>query len=339
MRNTIWIFAETEGDRVCEITLEVLSEAARLAATCDWAVGAVLMGQGVTAAAADLSAHGADRVYIADHAALAVYTPEVYTTVLSGLIDRERPSVFLFGCGARVADLAPRVAARLRTGLLTGVDRLQILDDGTLQATRLCYERKVHTTVACSTARPQMATVEPGVMRISKRPRPEGTSVHVDIDADLADARQRIRVLRFIKADPQKMDIVDAPLIVAGGRGAGEGDQFGVVEQLADLMGAAVAGSRVAVDNGCIDRRRQIGQSGKTVSPDLIISCGISGANAHTIGMRGAKTIVAINTDKNAPMIKLADLGVVGDLNEILPALNRLIADHNTNAKRSTDRE
>jgi electron transfer flavoprotein alpha subunit len=179
--------------------------------------------------------------------------------------------------------------------------------------------------VVCPGACPQMATVESGVTKIQKDTRKDRAPcefIQVNPETYLAGGVSRIKVLRFIKADPKKIDISDADLIVCGGKGGGNKAQFEKIEKLADLMGAALGGSRVAVDNGCIDRERQIGQSGRSVSPELIISCGVSGAHAHTFGMKDAKTVIAINKDKNAPIIKLADLGVVGDLHEILPRLN-----------------
>ncbi|MBE0599544.1 MAG: electron transfer flavoprotein subunit alpha/FixB family protein [Desulfuromonadales bacterium] len=211
------------------------------------------------------------------------------------------------------------MAARLRIGFAAGCDRLQ-REGGSLLQTYLAYDNKVHLTVAYG-SRPQMATVRPEAMKVRQiqNARPPAV-VRVDPAGYVAPADRRLRVVGVVKADPKTADITDAEIIVAGGRGIGETD-FPLLTELAELLGAAVAGSRMAVDAGWTGRERQIGQSGKTVSPDLLISCGISGASAHTIGMRDARTVIAINSDKSAPMVRMADLGVVGDFHAVAPAL------------------
>ena len=321
----VWIFAQVKGKALTETSLEILSEARRMANPYKGCVSAVVLGDKIEPLLEELSIHGADRVFYADDEQFSGYCPETYTDLLVELLKAHEPRVLLFSSNDVTADLAPRIAAKLSVGLIANSDRLKLAEDGSLTATRLCYQRKVHTTVVCPDARPQMATVVSGVMKIQKDTRrdkgePEFIEIAPEILSSINPAQ--VKVLRFIKADSRKIDISDADLIVCGGKGAGQKEQFAKIAELADLMGAAVAGSRVAVDKGSINRDRQIGQSGKSVSPELLISCGVSGANAHTVGMRDAKTVIAINTDKNAPMIKKADLGVVGDLHEILPKLN-----------------
>ncbi len=293
-----------------------------------WGVSAVILGDSPGITLDTLAQHGADRVFFVPSERPAAYCPEKVTEILVDLLKAHLPWVLLFPVNDVTNDLAPRIAARMRVGLIPRADRLHLSDDGTLTATRICFQRKIQATVVCPDARPQMATVGSGVMKVQKDTRKDRVPcecIEVNPETCLAGGASRVKVLRFIKADPKKIDISDADLIVCGGKGGGDKAQFEKIKNLADLLGAALAGSRVAVDNGCIGRERQIGQSGKSVSPELMISCGVSGANAHTFGMREAKTVIAINKDKNAPIIKLADLGVVGDLHEILPRLNHRI--------------
>ncbi len=324
MDGGIWAFLEIDDGGLPESSLELVCEARRLAERrAGGRAGAVLLGPGAERLAAETARYGAVRAYCGEDDGFSAYRPEAFTAVLAGLARRDAPSAILFAASDVGRDLAPRVAARLGTGLLAGCDRLDIADDGVLTATRLCYGKKVHATVRCPGARPQLATVEPGIAKLRAAAGAAGPVEIVGLlpgDFD-AGAGERVRVTGFIAADPKTVDLPDAELIVAGGSGAGGPDGFRLVEELADALGASVGGSRVAVDNGWIARERQIGQSGKTVSPRLLVSCGISGANAHVAGIRDAGTIVAINSDRNAPIHALADLAVVGDLRRILPAL------------------
>lgn len=328
MNIEIWIFAQESGRSLSETSLEILSEARRLVNPYNGGVSAVLLGsRGHQKTMLDqLVQHGADRIFIAPSEQLDTYHPETYTAIIVGLLKIHMPQAMLFSKNDVTNDMAPRIAARIKVGLIPQANRLFLAEDGTLTATRLCFQRKVQVTVACTNGQCQLVTLEPGIMKIKKDTRPDkGSCETIEINSEtyLPDAPSHIKVLCFIKANPKKIDISDADLIVCGGKGGGDKEQFEKIEKLAGLMGAALAGSRVAVDNDCIDRDRQIGQSGKRVSPALMISCGVSGANAHTVGMRETKMVIAINKDKNAPMIKMADLGVVGDLHEILPRLNK----------------
>jgi len=330
MDGGIWVYAEEKDGELPEPSLEVIGEARRLA---DQGTGervtVVLLGGRARALAAIPAQYGAHRVLWAEEERFSRYMPEVLTDILAGMIGRHDPAIFLFAATDAGKDLAPRVAARVKACLFPNCDRLERSSDGFLVHTRLTHGRKVHVTAQCRNARPQMATIEPGVARKRKVSSPGETEppevVEVlpgDYPGDYpGDQGERIKVIDSIKADPRTVDIADAERIVAGGKGACEGENFRWISGLADAIGASVGGSRTAVDLGFIHRDRQIGQSGKTVSPRLLISCGISGAPAHVVGMRESGTIIAINSDRHAPMLKLADLAVVGDLREILPAL------------------
>lgn len=330
MGGGVWACLEIVDGGLPESSLELVCEARRLADRMPGGQAcAVIPGPGAAGLAGTAARHGADRVYCGDADVFPRSRPERFAAVLAGLIRRDDPSVVLFAATDAGRDLAPRVAATLRTGLVTGCDRLDLSDDGVLAATRLCFGKKVHATVRCPGARPQMATVEPGIAKVRARVAP-AAAVSVEIVPVLpgdfgAPAGDRVAVTGFIKADPGTVDLADAEIVVAGGKGAAGADGFRLVEELAGALGGSVGGSRVAVDNGWIPRERQIGQSGKTVSPRLLVSCGISGAHAHVSAIRDAGVIVSINIDRNAPIHALADLAVVGDMNAILPALSERI--------------
>lgn len=326
MDGGVWVYAEEKDGELLESSLEVISEGRRLTDQGKGErVSVVLLGGRSRDLVAVPVLYGAHRVFWAEEKRFARYMPEVLTGILAGMIGRYDPSIFLFAATDVGKDLAPRVAARVKAGLFPNCDRLERSPDGHLIHTRLTHGRKVHVTARCTNARPQMATIEPGIARMRKGPSPDETEppeiVEVRPGDYTVDERTRIKVVDFIKADPRTVDIADAGMIVAGGKGACEGENFRWISNLAEAIGASVGGSRAAVDGGVIHRDRQIGQSGKTVSPKLMISCGISGANAHVVGMRESRTIIAINKDRHAPILKLADLAVVGDLCEILPAL------------------
>lgn len=327
MNNAVWIFAEHRKAEILESSLELICEGRRIAAQMKGELTVILAGHQVKPLAEPLSSFGMDCVLLVEHEMLSQYRPEIYTAVLAGLIQSHDPKVLLMSTTALAQDLAPRVAARLKTNLATNCEKLQV-EDGDLLFSRLTHQNKLQAFIRLAGKRPRMATVSPGIAKIKKAAKAEGLKV---ISLDPADfipsETEKIKITRFIQADPKTIDISDAELIVSGGKGAGDKKGFALIEDLADALNASVAGSRVAVDNQWIGRERQIGQSGKTVSPEIMISCGISGASAHTFGMRDTKTLIAVNTDKAAPIMKLADLGVVGDLHEILPELIKKLSD------------
>lgn len=322
MGEALWVYAEHQEDEIGGSSLELICEAKKLADKMQAELSVILLGHGVAVKTESLGRYGVDKAYVSDHTALGSYHPERFTDLLTGLVRDHDPGILLFPATTTTEDLAPRVAARLRTQLIPHCDKLALSDEGQLLLTRLTHQSKVHTTLASPSSRPQMATFEPGIGKVKKKPTSQDIDhIQVDPEAYLPEGSRGIEVTGFIKADPRTIDISEAELIVSGGKGVEDEGHFQLIHDLADAMGASVAGSRVAVDNQWIGRERQIGQSGQTVSPNLMISCGISGANAHTFGMRDTKILVAINKDKAAPIMKMADLGVVGDLKEVLPIL------------------
>lgn len=324
MNEAVWVFAECHRGDVVDSSLELICEGRRLAGILQDQLCVVLFGHGLDAPTKALSPYGVKIVYVIDDPLFETYHPELFTGALAGLVRDHDPGILLLSATIVGQDLSARVAARIRTTLAPNCDKLAISDEGLLLQTRLTHQNKVHTTIACSGARPQMATFKPGMGKVKaadasgKIPMEIISVPHTDY---VTPESRRIEITGFIKADPRTIGISEAELIVSGGKGVRDAEHFQLIRDLADAIGAAFAGSRMAVDNQWIGRERQIGQSGEMVSPDLMISCGISGANAHTFGMRDTKTLIAINKDKTAPIMKLADLGVVGDLHEIIPEL------------------
>lgn len=322
MSGDLWVFVEQQKGEMLESSLELVCEGRKLADVLKGRLSVILFGYEIGDAVQTLSRYGADAVFLSDDAVFEKYQPGIFTGTLVGLVRLHDPDILLLSATIVGQDLAPRVAGKLRTNLVPNCDRFGISDDGLLLQTRLTHQNKLHTSVICPGARPQIATLLPGSTKKREAKGQEKMEIiEVDHTQHLVQGPGEIEITGFIKADPATIDIADAELIVSGGKGVGDKESFQLIEELAVAVGASVAGSRVAVDNGWIGRERQIGQSGQSVSPYLMLSFGISGASAHTFGMRDTKTLIAVNKDKAAPLMKMADLGVVGDLHEILPEL------------------
>jgi electron transfer flavoprotein alpha subunit len=318
--DSVWVVVDHTGDEIEDIARELLGQARRLADRLGLAAAAVLLGDDVCSLAPLLGQYGADTVYLAESPLLGTYNPDAYTPVLADLIRRQRPSIVLWGATDRGRDLAPRVAARLGTGLASNCTGIGLSDDGLLVMTRPVYGGKASCRVVCPTTRPQMATLQPGAAR-AKRPEPSRQAQVVTLDVGLSPQCLRLQLVEVIRIPPSALDVTEAEVIVAGGRGVGSEEGFRLVEQLAHLVGAAVAASRPAVDVGWAPYERQVGLSGKSVAPRLYIACGISGATYHVVGMKDSKAVVAINQDPHAPIFQIADVKIVGDVRQVLPPL------------------
>jgi len=321
----VWVLAEQRGGQLQEVSLELVSEGRRLADKLGEQLGAVVVGSDIAGLAPPLVHLGADMVWLLDSPSLAAYCPELYTDALVQLIEANRPAMVLAGDTSISQDLAPRLAARLKTGLVTECTALSLDEEGLLSQTKPSYGGKASSNVVCPEARPQIATVKPGIMDMGV-PDSSRTAEVVKITPQFS-GELKTRVVDFIKADPKTVSLGEAELIVAGGGGAGSAENWQLIEELAEALGASLAATRVAVDAGWITSDRQIGQTGKTVSPRLYIACGISGAIQHTMGMKDSKLIIAINKDRNAPIFKLADVKVIGDVVEIVPAITHRLSE------------
>jgi electron transfer flavoprotein alpha subunit/NAD-dependent dihydropyrimidine dehydrogenase PreA subunit len=318
----VWVFAEQREGELNRVSVELLGRAQGLSKDLNQEVAAVLIGDQVSGLASALIAFGADKVYLAEHAALKHYRTEAYAQVLEELVAAHKPNILLLGATHIGRDLAPRVSKRVGSGLTADCTELSIdPDEGILWQTRPAFGGNVMATIANRFSRPQMATVRPGVMEVIPTPGKEGAVItHV---TKLTEERIRTKTLEIVKETQARVDLTKAKIIVAGGRGANDPAGFELLRDLADALGAALAGTRVAVEEGWVPASSQVGQTGLTVRPDLYIACGVSGAIQHRAGMMDSKFIVAINKDPYAPIFKVADWGIVGDMFEVVPELTK----------------
>ncbi len=316
----VWVFAEQRHGELQKVSLEILGESRRLANELGVKLTAVLLGNNIGHLANRLGEYGADEVLVADHAELENYTTDGYTKVLCDLVNYKKPGIFFIGATFIGRDLGPRVAARLRTGLTADCTSLAVeVENGALLATRPAFGGNIMATIACPEHRPQMATVRPGVFSRLTEKNYDFTVENVEVKLEASDIRTTI--LEIVKANKEVVDISEAKVIVSGGRGVGSKENFSLLQELADAFGGVVGGSRGAVDKGWIERDYQVGQTGKTVRPSIYIACGISGAIQHVAGMQESDMIIAINKDETAPIMKVADYAIVGDLNKVIPEM------------------
>lgn len=316
----IWVFAEQRDGKIMNVALEILGEARKLADKKGVNVGAVLIGHNIGNLARDLISFGADLVYVVDNPLLSNYTTEGYAKAISELAKEYKPEVILYGATFIGRDLAPRIASRLMTGLTADCTGLDIDENGLLLQTRPAFGGNLMATIKCPDRRPQMSTVRPGVMKKAiKDETRDGKVINCDIHIEENDIRTKI--LNIVKETKNKVNLEEADIIVSGGRGVGSPEGFNLIKQLADVLGGVVGASRATVDAGWITADHQVGQTGKTVRPKLYIACGISGAIQHLAGMSNSGTIVAINKNPDAPIFKVADYGIVGDLFKVIPVL------------------
>lgn len=316
----VWVFAEQRHGELQKVSLEILGESKRLANELGVKLTAVLLGHNIGHLANRLGEYGADEVLVADHNELENYTTDGYTKVLCDLVNDKKPGIFFIGATFIGRDLGPRVAARLKTGLTADCTSLAVeVENGALLATRPAFGGNIMATIACPDHRPQMATVRPGVFSRLTEKNYDFKVENVEVKLEASDIRTTI--LEVVKANKEVVDISEAKVIVSGGRGVGSKENFSLLKELADAFGGVVGGSRGAVDKGWIERDYQVGQTGKTVRPSIYIACGISGAIQHVAGMQESDMIIAINKDETAPIMKVADYAIVGDLNKVIPEM------------------
>lgn len=318
----VWVFAEQRGGKLSRVSAELLGKAQELADELNWKVAAVLIGDQVSGLAMTLMEFGADTVYVAESPLLKDYRTEAYALVFQELVAAYKPNILLMGATHIGRDLAPRVSRRVGSGLTADCTELSIdPDEGILLQTRPAFGGNVMATIANRYSRPQMATVRPGVMEVTPTPGKKGAVViH---STGLTEEQIGTKILETVKERKKEIDLSQAKVIVAGGRGCNDAAGFALLGELAAALGAELAGTRVAFENGWIPASRQVGQTGVTVRPDLYIACGVSGAIQHRAGMMEAKFIVAINKDPYASIFKVADWGIVGDLFDVVPKLTK----------------
>jgi electron transfer flavoprotein alpha subunit len=324
MSEPILVFCEQRDGRLKKVALEAVGEATRLGAPASRPVIAVLIGAGIESLAQDIGRHGASRVLLADHPSLRYYSSELYCTILAEAAQRLQPIAVLLGATAMGKDLAPKLAARLQTSLAADCVALQMEPDGTIAATRPVYGGKLRAIVKARRPSLQVLTLRPNLFAGAPG---NGRTEPVALErlSSSAPSRPMAVVRQVEQTGAAKAELTEAAIIVSGGRGLKGPENFKLVEELAAALDAAVGASRAAVDAGWKPHSYQVGLTGKTVSPQLYIACGISGAIQHQAGMSSARVIVAINNNPNAPIFKLATYGIVGDLFEIVPLVTQEI--------------
>ena len=328
----VFVFAQQVDNKLSGIALELIGKGKDLAKDLNTEVTAVLVGHEVKDLADELAAYGADKIILVDDPELKEYRTEPYAHALASVIEKYKPEIFLVGATAIGRDLGPRVSARIHTGLTADCTQLDIGDfpmnpipgkeqlHNQLLMTRPAFGGNTIATIACPEFRPQMATVRPGVMQ--KAPKVEGAKAVVEeFNPGFTPDDKYVEILEVVKSVVDTVDIMDAKILVSGGRGVGSPENFKILDDLAEVLGATVSCSRAVVDAGWKPKDLQVGQTGKTVRPNVYFAIGISGAIQHLAGMEESDLIVAINKDETAPIFDVADYGIVGDLNKIVPAL------------------
>jgi electron transfer flavoprotein alpha subunit len=316
----VWVFAEQHKGQIASVSLELLGEGRKIADKRNTKLSAVFIGSGIKDKAKDLIAYGADIVYVADEPALKDFNDDSYAAILTTLAQQHKPEIILAGATAIGRSFFPKVASTLCTGLTADCTVLDIdAATGHLHQTRPAFGGNIMATIVTPNHRPQMATVRHKVMKPAQRNDSRTGDV---IDVKFTQSGDvRTKVLRTVEAIGETVNICEADIIVAGGRGMGGAKNFHLLEELAKALGGAVGASRGAVDEGWIPYSHQVGQTGKTVCPKLYIACGISGAIQHVAGMQSSDVIVAINKDPDAPIFNVATYGIVGDVLEVLPIM------------------
>ena len=321
MAKNIWVFCEQRDGELQNVALELIGVARELAEKTGEKVAALLLGHNVKSKAQELIAYGADQVYVVDDEKLATFVTEPYAQAVTQIAKAYEPSVILFGATSIGRDLAPRLSARLKTGLTADCTKLEMDEDGNLFMTRPAFGGNLFATIICPDNRPQMSTVRPGVM---KKLDKDETRVGEVIEETIAwnESKFVVTVLEEVKEVSGVDKIEDAKILVSCGRGVKD---VCPARELASKVGGSLASSRALVDIGVLEHNRQVGQTGKTVRPEAYLAFGISGAIQHLAGMEESEFIVAVNTDKNAPIFKVANLGIVSDAAAVLKNLNKLL--------------
>ena len=329
----IYVFVEQSNQMISEVSLELLGKARNLANEFsmlgkDPLVTAILIGYELGSIADELIHYGADHVIIVKDESFGMYRTDIYTKAIVQIAREKKPEILLIGATPQGRDLAPRVANRLRTGLTADCTALEVsAEEGILLQTRPAFGGNIMATIVCPDNRPQMATVRPGVMK--KYPRdPERTGTKEVMTIDLNEKDFIVRILDIIESTRKHANLEDARIIVAGGHGMKSARGFKILEALAAELQAEVGASRAAVDAGWIGQDHQIGQTGKTVQPELYIACGISGSIQHLAGMSQSKHIISINTDRKAPIVSASDVTFIGDLFQVVPMLTGKIREY-----------
>lgn len=317
----VWIVAEYDEHGLRPCTVEVISEGRDLADRLGGSLSVIILGYNLTQYVESLSRRNVDQIYLVEHPLLADYNPDAYVTALADMVTEHQPYLILISATPNGKDFSPRLGVRLQAGIVTGCVSVKLNRQGQLQFTKPTYQGKVYSAITCSCGPPYVATICPGVIGIE----PPGPISHPEVIRKNPDIRPevlKVRYLETIPGDPSRIDLREAEKIVAGGGGVGDKETWGLIEASAESLGASVGGTRLAFDKGFCKRTRLIGHTGKRVSPKFYLGAGLSGSNYH---LRGVETdcLIAINIDQEAPIFDHCQLGIIGDLHKVLPALIR----------------
>lgn len=317
----VWVYIEQQQGRIKSVSLELLNKAKELTQKLNQELAAVYLGNESSKILDQLLSLEIHKIYLVESEFLNRYTTDAYTQILVSLVNQYKPNILLIGATNTGRDLAPRVAARLQVGLTADCTDLDITKEGYLLQTRPAFGGNIMAQILCKYTRPQMATVRPNVFNKSIPSSITRSPEIVKVKAKISPWSIRTKIIEEVKEIDEVINLEEAHIIVSAGRGLNSPENLYLVRDLAKVLGAAVGGSRAIIDAGWLPHHQQVGQSGKTVAPELYIACGISGAIQHLVGMRTSKRIIAINKDPEAPIFKIATLGIVGDLFKVIPLL------------------
>ncbi len=317
----VWVLIEQGKKGPARVSLELLGTGRALKGELGVDLTAILIGEGVSGLAEELIYYGADRVVIADNPVAKDYRTEVYTDIIVEQVLKERPEILLVGATSMGRDLAPRISARLNTGCTADCTELHIDQEARIMvAAKPYFGRNLMADIICPSHRPQIVTVRPGVMELKAQDRSRRGEL-VFVEVNLKEEDIKVKVLDTVKAGPGDAPLEEAEKVVVGGMGVGNREGFEMVRELARLLGAAVGATSLPVDDGWISEDYKVGQTGRTIRPKLYVGCGVSGAIQHSAGMMSSELIVAINNNPRADIFDFSDYGIIGDVNQILPAL------------------
>lgn len=317
----VWVFIEQNDGKIEGVSLELLGAGRKLADKLDVPLSGVLLGYEIKSLCQEVIAYGADQVYVIDHEVMKDYRMESYMKAVINLAEKYKPEIFLYGATSNGKDLASAVATDLSTGLTADTTMLDVeVDKRLLEASRPAFGGNIMATILCKKHRPQMATVRPKVMK-ALEPDPDRQGQVIEEAITLSEDDMRTKVIKIVKDVTKKVNLADAHVVVAGGKGMGDLQNFQLIHDLADAIGATVGGTRDVVEAGWLPHEQQVGQTGETITPKVYFAIGISGAIQHVVGMKNSEFIIAINKDPDAPIFDVATYGIVGDALEIVPKL------------------
>ena len=316
-----WVFVEQSHGKPVRVSLELLGKGKELAEKLGVQLTAVVLGDSLGSLPQDLIAYGAERVLVGEHPMLNEYRTELYADVIASAVHERKPEVLIVGATPVGRDLAPRLSFRLNAGCTADCTGLDIDQENRLfVSTRPAFGGNVVATIICPNHRPQMATVRPGVMPLPERDTARSGEL-VQLKVQIKEQDIQVKILESVEAESEGVAIEEAERVICLGMGGAEAETFAMVREMAGLLYAEVGATRLAVETGLLTHDSQVGQTGKTIRPDLYMACGVSGAVQHTAGMTGSKLVIAINKDPKAEIFNYADFGIVGDLRRVLPAI------------------